>query len=78
MKRLRGFKEQPPLRRLRRHLSQRARLVLIKLIPEPEIIRNHCDELAIGRFSSIILNGISKIGIEGIFAFTFREKYAIL
>ena len=53
-------------------------LLFIHLIFQPQIIGNHRDKLAISRLSSIILNGISKIGIEGIFAFTFREKYAIL
>jgi len=39
---------------------------LIHLIFKSQIIRNHGDKLAIRGLSSVILNGVSKVRIEGI------------
>ena len=52
--------------------------LLVKLVFQPQIIGYHRNKLAIRGFSSIILDSVAEIRIEGIFAFTFREKYAIL
>ena len=52
--------------------------LLIHLILQSQIIRYHRNKFRIRGFSSIILDSVAEIRIEGIFAFTFREKYAIL
>ena len=53
------------------HISKNARLgehffVLIQLILEPEVVCDHRDKFGIGRLTACILNGIPKVGIEGI------------
>ena len=39
---------------------------LVQFVFQSEIIRNHRDKLAIGGLTSVILNGVAEIGIEGI------------
>ena len=40
--------------------------LLVQLILQPEIIRDHRDELRIRGLSAIILNGVPKVAVESI------------
>ena len=38
----------------------------IHLIFQPQIIRDHGDELRIGGLAAVILDGVAEVGVEGI------------
>ncbi len=42
------------------------RFFLIHFILQPQIIRDHRDELTVRRLSTIVLNGVAEITVEGI------------
>ena len=33
---------------------------------QPHLVRNHCDELAVGWFSAQVMDGIAEVAVEGV------------
>ena len=42
------------------------RFFLIHFILQPQIIRDHGNELAVRRFSAVVLDGVAEVGVERI------------
>ena len=40
--------------------------ILVQLISESEIIRYHCDKLAVCGLAAVVLHGVAEIGVEGV------------
>ncbi len=48
------------------------RILLIQLILQSQIIRDHRDKLAICGLSSVVLDCVAKVGIKRIFALFYK------